>query len=65
VGEDAFEFEAQKTFRTGRKTLVDVRGANAEAVHAGVNFEMEADRTLGQFFCAMRRIEMRPVGRSE
>src|SRR5258708_1800622 len=54
--EDAWELEARGFFVVAREPL-DVRGSDAEAVHAAVDFQVEACGTFGDFLARCRGIE--------
>src|SRR6202030_4686947 len=46
--EDTFEFETRRFFVLAREAF-DVRGRYAKTVHAGVDFQVEADGTFREF----------------
>src|SRR5258707_15461840 len=58
--EDAFELEARRFFVLARETF-DVRGRDAEAVHAAFDFQVGTCRTVGGLLARCRGIQWDPL----
>src|SRR5712691_3979105 len=56
VRENTFELHARRFFVLARETF-DIRGSDAETVHAAIDFQVEAGGAFGDFLARCRGIE--------